>query len=379
MPATDAGYRDRTMPPLADTLAPPAARDGAEVAELVERLATFPFEPLPLPVNVAFGRQFGADAPGLVLGNNRRFATPHRFPRTWQDRTLTGHGGTPLAATVSMQDGPAPVLVLCHGLCMTRRFRSLISLARHAADRWGWHVVAYDARGCGQSAWLGQDQPTGGYLEGEDLVAIARALRRDSRVLAVHAVGISLGGSSVLNGARAESEARAAGALPSLDSVVSVSGPTELGAAIEHISTAPAVRDDFWVLFQGFRLAIRMNSRRLGLPRTVSTWRCATDQWLAPHTGVEPEEFRTRASAVGFADRIAIPTLHLHAEDDFCVPVAQAHVLDEAARDNGNVQVWVQPRGNHAAFDAVARRWYRSVLRRWCEHWTPATAVGRDA
>src|SRR5688572_15295994 len=120
------------------------ARDGSEVAELVERLATFPFEPNRLPVNVAFGRQFGMDAPGLVLGNNQRFATPHRFPRTWVHRTLSGFGGTPLAATVLMQPNPAPVLVLCHGLCMTRRFRALISLARHAAERWGWHVVAYD-------------------------------------------------------------------------------------------------------------------------------------------------------------------------------------------------------------------------------------------
>lgn len=356
-----------------------SSTDDHDVAELVERLRSFPFEPLPLPVGVAFGRQFGADAPGLVLGNNRRFATPHRFPRTWEGRTLAGFGGTPLAATVAMQDGPAPLLVLCHGLCMTRRFRAVISLARHAYERWGWHVVAYDARGCGQSAWLGPDQPTGGFLEGEDLVEIARSLRSDPRVQAVHAVGISLGGSAVLNGARAESDARAAGALPALDSVVSVSGPTELGSAIEHISTAPPVRDDFFVLYQGFRLAVRMNARRLGMPRTVATWRCATDQWLAPHSAIDPDEFRARASATTFADRIAIPTLQLHAEDDFCVPADQAYLLDDAARGNDNVQVWVQPRGNHAAFDAVARRWYRSVLRRWCERWTPAVGVGGDS
>jgi hypothetical protein len=54
--------------------------------------------------------------------------------------------------------------------------------------------------------------------------------------------------------------------------------------------------------------------------------------------------------------------------------VFHARALEEAAADNPNVHVWIQPRGNHAAFDAVARRWYRSVLRRWCEHWTADAA-----
>lgn len=367
MPTVHAGYRpDVTMSGHSEDAASQVA-----VQELVERLRTFPFQPSPLPVNVAFSRQFIADSSVLVLGNQQRFASPHNYPRSWQRRTVHGHDGLPLAATVAMQPGPAPMLVLCHGLCMTMRFRAVIRFARHAYERWGWHVAVYDARGCGQSAWLNDEQMTGGYLEGEDLVAIARDLRADPRVQAVHAVGISLGGSSVLNGARVESAARDRGEAPTLDSVVSVSGPTLIDEAIDHISTAPRFGHDFWPLFKFFGVAIRVNARRLGLDPGDATWRHASNAFLAMQDApVEPGEYWSRASAATWAEKIRIPTLQIHAEDDFCVPVLHARALEDAAADNPHVHVWVQPRGNHAAFDVVARRWYRSVIRRWGEHWT---------
>ena len=278
-----------------------------------------------------------------------------------------------------MQRGEAPLLVICHGLCMTMRFRAVIQLALHAYHRWGWHVIAYDARGCGESAWLCDEQPTGGWLEGEDLVHLARQLRRDERVNSVHALGISLGGSTVLNGARIESAAREAGDPTALDSVISVSGPTVLDEAVEHISTRPPITSDFWILYNMFRVAIRINARRLGADAGDVTWRHATEAWSAAYHGVDPVEFQQRASAATFADSIAIPTLQLHATDDFCVPVSQAIALDRAARDNPNVHVWVTDRGNHAAFDAVARRWYRSVIRRWGEYWTQDTLAATRA
>ncbi len=349
------------------------------VHEIVERLRTFPFKPLPLPVHAAFGLQFLADSSVLVLGNQRRFSSPYRYPADWEQRTVHGSDGLPLAATMKLQPHPAPMLVICHGLCMTMRFRAVIQLARHAFEQWGWHVVAYDARGCGQSAWLNDEQMSGGYHEGEDLVAIARELRRDPRVQAVHAVGISLGGSTVLNGARVESSARERGEGVALDSVVSVSGPTLIDEAIDHISTPPRIHEDFWPLYRCFRLAIRVNARRLGLPPGEMTWRYATDTWLEMQSDISVDEYHARASAALWADQIRIPTMQIHAEDDFCVPVLHARALEDATTDNPHVHVWIQPRGNHASFDAVARRWYRSVLRRWGEHWTPDPATRPEA
>jgi predicted alpha/beta-fold hydrolase len=340
------------------------------VAEIVGRLRTFPYRPLPLPVNAAFTRQFGLDTSVLLFGNARRYSSPQRYPAPFRDVVLEGHDGVPIAASVAMQSHAAPMLFICHGLCMTRRFRAVITLARHAFEHWGWHVVAWDARGCGASAWLGDEQPTAGWLEGEDLVAIARQVKEDGRVSAVHALGISLGASAVLNGARVESRERAEGAAPAIDSVLAISGPTMLGAAVDHISTRPHPRHPFFVLWAMFKLALVINARRMGERRGSATWRYAVDEWLAPRSGLTPDEFQARASAATFADQIAIPALALHAQDDFCVPVEQARALEEAAADNPNVHVWVLPRGNHAAFDAVTRRWYRSVIRRWCEYWT---------
>lgn len=346
------------------------------VDDIVARLRRFPFEPLPLPVQAAFTRQFGADASVLLFGNARRFSSPHRYPAPFRAVEIPGYGGVPLAATVAMQPGPAPLLVLCHGLFMTMRFRALIKLAQLAYERWGFHVVAFDARGCGRSAWLNECQMTGGWLEGRDTIEIVRRLRRDPRVTAAHAVGISLGGSTVLNAARVESDERAAGAEPALDSVISVSGPTRISEAVAHISDRPPLGHDFLPLWGLFRLGIRINARRVGVHPGDGTFRHAVANWLAVAEGVDADEFCTRSSAASFGADIHIPTLHLHASDDFCVPVLHGHALADAAADNPDVHVWIVERGNHAAFDAVARRWYRSVLRRWCEYWTPPAPPG---
>jgi dipeptidyl aminopeptidase/acylaminoacyl peptidase len=64
-----------------------------------------------------------------------------------------------------------------------------------------------------------------------------------------------------------------------------------------------------------------------------------------------------------------VPVLVLHPEDDEIVPVEHARMLDQAARDQELVRVWILPGGGHGAIDAVDRDWFYAVLRGFFERW----------
>ena len=85
----------------------------------------------------------------------------------------------------------------------------------------------------------------------------------------------------------------------------------------------------------------------------------------APHYGVSVEELYRRDSAVNFVDRMRVPVFHLHAVDDWIVPVEHAYRLHDAAERAGNrlVGVCVRGRGAHCAFGRVAREWRDVVAR----------------
>jgi pimeloyl-ACP methyl ester carboxylesterase len=96
----------------------------------------------------------------------------------------------------------------------------------------------------------------------------------------------------------------------------------------------------------------------------------------APYYGVDPEELWRRASAKEQIAAARVPVLVLHPEDDQVIPVEHARMLDEAAKDNELVRVWVLPGGGHGAIDAVDRQWFYAVVRGFFERW--AGYGGRD-
>jgi hypothetical protein len=51
-------------------------------------------------------------------------------------------------------------------------------------------------------------------------------------------------------------------------------------------------------------------------------------------------------------------------------------MLDQAAKGNESVRVWVLPGGGHGAIDAVDREWFYAVVRGFFECW--AGYGGRD-
>ncbi len=355
--------RPAAMPPLEE-------RSVDDVVRVVE---SFPFRPLKLSTSAAFFRENGPDALGALLSPNPQISTiPHMYPPTFRHRLFTGDQDVRLAGMQAMHEHRGPALIIAHGLLMTKHFDMVIQLARRAYEQWGFHVVTFDMRSWGQSAWTTDPPASGGYHEGRDIIEIARELRRDPRVTSVGGIGLSLGGASMLNAGYVSSKSDDR---PLDGGVVAVSPPTMIGPAIDHISTKPHWRDPFFGLWHVFDAAIKSTVRHKGLSRGVRTWKDLVAALSSPYYGITMEEFAERASAVNFAHEIDVPTLVLHAADDFLVTVPNAYALQDATEDNPNVHVMVRDSGAHVSFGAVDASWYHSTLRCWLEYWaTPGDA-----
>lgn len=304
----------------------------------------------------------------LFSGQHATSALPHLYPAVFKPRLFRGADGVRLAGLVAMHEQPGPALIICHGFMTTKNFDYVRKIARRAFSEWGFHVAVFDLRGFGQSSWTADVPSSCGYMEGLDVVEVARSLQDDPLVTSVGALGYSLGGATVLNAARAVSDLDTDN--PIDGGVLAVSAPTDMHEALKYVSRRPGPTDPFFGMWLLWMVAFTWGVRdQLGVDDSVSNWEQVVEATSIPYYGVPKEEFYSRASAATFADQISVPTLCLHARDDFVVPVAHAERFAEAAEGNEHVDVWIVDRGNHASFTTVDSRWYRSVVRRWFEYW----------
>ena len=100
-----------------------------------------------------------------------------------------------------------PGLIVVHGLFSSRRFDYVRQIAVRAYYEWGFNVLALDLRSFGLTNLTSQAPTTVGWKEGEDVVAAGRYLKQLGATT-VGALGISLGGSSVLGACHAAGRRR---------------------------------------------------------------------------------------------------------------------------------------------------------------------------
>jgi predicted alpha/beta-fold hydrolase len=299
------------------------------------------------------------DWPLMVLSSKPEFAQiGFRYGRAFRPLVLPGAGGEPIAALVALRP-TAPAVVIVHGAMTTKHFDYVRRLATRLHDA-GFSAVAIDQRGFGGTALASAAPNSLGFHEGEDIVAIAGWLRSRGAT-SVGAAGFSLGGAAVLSAARVSSE-RPGG----LDGgALALSPPADMAAVTARASRRPGVRDRFFPTWLTLEAAATGRARAVGFGHGRVTPAQAVERFAAPWYGVDVATFYGRASAVGFIDRVTVPTLILHAEDDVVVPVAQARLLRDAAAGNPAVRVLVLPAGGHTAFDAVDPRWMHAVELAW--------------
>ena len=304
------------------------------------------------------------DMSTFVLAQQREAANlGYAYPSQFSDHVFEGADGEHIAASIGLHEGAErPALIVVHGLFSSRRFDYVRQIAVRAYFEWGFNVAAVDLRSFGLTNLTSQAPTSTGWKEGEDIVACGRYLKGLGSTT-VGALGISLGGSSVLGACHLDDAGEA------LDGgILAISPPSDPYAMAKRLSRKLPRSHPAYALNQGFWAMLRSRIRQ-------SRWDDVHDfvdpieLISAPYYEVEPEELWHRAAAREHIAEAKVPVLVLHPEDDEIIPVEQARELEEAAGGNDLVRVWILPGGGHGAIDEVDRVWFYAVLRGFFERW----------
>ncbi len=286
----------------------------------------------------------------------RLLRRPLPFPLE-RERVATADGDfIDLDFTPALGNG-APAVLLLHGLEGSSRRGYALNTYR-ALARNGIRAVGMNFRSC--SGELNRTARLYHSGETEDLRFILRFLRERLGSVPLGAIGFSLGGNVLLKYLGEERETAA------VQTAVAISVPYDLAAgalALERsfmgrfyarffldalitklIAKAPLIRD-------------RCDLDRI---RGARTFREFDDAATAPlHCFSSADDYYARSSATGFLERIRVPTLLLHAQDDPFLP-GPAVPHDVIAR-NPVLTAVITRRGGHVGFIAGAPwspRWW---------------------
>ena len=288
-----------------------------------------------------------------------------------------GEGASLLALCDSARsEAPRALVVLLHGLGGSSEREGLrrMGLSLQAADLAVWRL---NLRGAGR----GRSLAPGTYAArcDSDLLPVLQRARQQAGGLPLLGVGISLGGTMLLNAALAEPGV--------LDGLVCISSPLDLAACSRQIERPRNRIYQRWLLRRlrnqtladpfGVRASERLALQALDRPRTIRAFDAAI---TAPRWGYDSvEHYYQEASplprllAAPGADvpshPALPPTLLLHALDDPWVPASGAQAL--AVSPPCGVEVLLTGQGGHNGFhgvgDAPLSCWGDQLTVQWLE------------
>jgi len=314
--------------------------------------------------NFAELRKGFADISNFVVAQHREGAViGYRYPGQFKDHIVTGADGERIAASIALQEAARPSLIVVHGLFTSSRFDYVRQIAVRAYYEWGFNVAALDLRSFGMTELTSPAPSTGGWKEGFDILALARYMK-ELGATSVGALGISLGGGSVLNSCDQDETATA------LDGgILAVSPPAIPKAAWERLSEPVPRGHPRYPLHRAFEAALISRVRSGRWPPEAENMLRAMEVVSAPYYKVDAEQIWTHSRGIDHVPGAKVPLLILHPEDDFIVKVEHARMLAEAAKDNDLVRVWVLPAGSHGLLEAADPRWTHAVYRTFFERW----------
>jgi predicted alpha/beta-fold hydrolase len=267
---------------------------------------------------------------------------PGPFARLWLDLP----DGDALAAAWHLGGAARPTVVLIHGLtgCEDSAYM------RRSAAFWrrrGHGVVRLNLRGSAPS--LARSTRPYNAAAGADIVHALRGLPEEARHGGLVCIGVSLGGTQLLNALAREGDA------PSLPIVAAatVCAPLLLAPVARRIMAPRNVLYHRWLLGQMQReaeaLAHHLPARLLGAARAARSIYAFDDTYVAPLAGFAgADDYYARASLPQHLDGIGVPTLCLTAEDDPWVPAETYRAIDWRA--NPRVAPLIAPGGGHVGF-----------------------------
>jgi len=244
-------------------------------------------------------------------------------------------------------DAPnAVTVVLVHGLEGSSHSQYVIGNANklYAA---GCNVVRMNMRNCGGTDALSPTLYHSG-LSGDAKAVLQWLVQRGCRRVAL--AGYSMGGNLVLKAAGE----LAAGAPDALIGVVAVSPPMDLGDsadALHHWSNRIYEKRFLRNLLKRYRRKVELYPGVFDRKRAVkvSSIRDFDELVMTPYCGFTgADDYYARAAAGRVMDKIAVPTLVLHACDDPFIRLTAS--TREKLRANSHVTLLEPAHGGHCAF-----------------------------
>jgi predicted alpha/beta-fold hydrolase len=305
-----------------------------------------------------------ADISNFVVAQHREGAViGYRYPGQFKDHIVTGADGERIAASIALQEAARPGLIVVHGLFTNSRFDYVRQIAVRAYYEWGFNVAALDLRSFGMTELTSPAPSTGGWKEGLDILALARYMK-ELGATSVGTLGISLGGSSVLNACDREDAATA------LDGgILAVSPPADPKLVWERLSEPVPRGHPRYPLHKAFEAALISRVRSGRWPPEAEDMLHAMEIVSAPYYQLDADQIWQNARGMDRIPNCRVPLLVLHPEDDPIIKVENARMLAEAARDNDLVRVWILPTGSHGLLEAADPRWTHAVYRTFFERW----------
>ena len=262
-----------------------------------------------------------------------------------------------------------PTIVMWHGMEGSTASAYMVSTAEKAF-RDGFNVVRVNFRNCGGTEHLSPTLYHGGMTD--DLRVVIDELIKSDHLSRILIAGFSLGGNMVLKLAGEYGDAPP----PEVLGICAVSASVDLGA-----STTNMAQRRNWIYQQDFLRRLKNRIRRkaklfpglydvsgLGQVHSIEAFDA---RFIAPAFGfANARDYYAKASSLPFIERIRIPTLIIHAEDDPFIPFAPLRHPSVAA--NPYVLLMATERGGHVAFlsansEDEDRFWAENRLLEFCE------------
>lgn len=295
-----------------------------------------------------------------------RFRTPADDKRLFQVAP-----DTQVLAYCRWQPKPSdhPTIIIWHGIEGSSEAVYMLATARKAFAA-GFNVVRMNLRNCGDTEHLTPTLYHGGLTE--DLRAVVAELIEHDQLKKVFVVGFSLGGNMVLKLAGEYGDDPP----PALLGVCAVSPSVDLNASADLI-----LKRSNWLYHQDFlrRLKGRISRKQKLFPdrydtselRSIRTLREFDDRYTSRAHGFDgAADYYNRASSIRVVDRIRLPTLIIHGEDDPFIPFAP--LRDPRIAANPYILLLAPPQGGHVAFvasqaDGEDRFWAENRVVEFCK------------
>jgi predicted alpha/beta-fold hydrolase len=251
-------------------------------------------------------------------------------------------------------------LVMWHGIEGSTSSAYMLATAAKGFAA-GFNVVRVNIRNCGGTEHLTPTLYHGG-MSGDARAVIQELIDRDG-LNRIFAVGFSLGGNKVLKMAGEMAD----DCPPQLRGLVAISPSVNLRASSDLLMG----RRNF-IYHKDFLhyLKRRIKVKEKLFPghydssslRRIKTLRQFDDTYIAPAFGFDGvDDYYAKASSLPYIDRLRIPTLIIHAQDDPLVPFAPLReIINGHANDgviaellagrNSHVMILAPNRGGHVAF-----------------------------